>query len=369
MWCEKLSLPTRGNKSALVLQLQSVLPSVSASKLSSCASKLPSGVPDDENSEDDKMAAKSGTSKDNNDVIIHGVEIQGQRDGNAQPTLQSSNDEQNQSGNAQLNEGNGNDHMNEESGNDQQSDESGNTGSIFAAGNTVTNVKNANNTANKNETIKPQCANFDFKTAKEFVPEYDGEKDINEWLTVVKSVRAVFNIADDVMRPIICSRAKGKANYWLLSQPSLLSGEIDDIFAQMQIRFGAKGNFLELRHKLEKRKWQWDEMFASYYYDKLLLASKINVKDDELVQYILDGIPNVQLKNQAKLQRFSTPAAVLDAFPDIKMPRSSTGKIEAVQKALTPDQRVTKCFNCNSVGHMAAECHVIVYLVKEAECC
>ncbi|XP_034475587.1 zinc finger CCHC domain-containing protein 13-like [Drosophila innubila] len=40
------------------------------------------------------------------------------------------------------------------------------------------------------------------------------------------------------------------------------------------------------------------------------------------------------------------------------MSRPSNGAMRtgAVQKTATPDQKVTKCFNCNSFGHMAAEC-------------
>ncbi|XP_050745707.1 uncharacterized protein LOC127011713 [Drosophila biarmipes] len=106
---------------------------------------------------------------------------------------------------------------------------------------------------------------------KELLPEYNGDGNINEWLMVVKNVRDVFKVSDDVMRPLICSRLKGKANVWLLSRPSLLAGSMDLILAQLKICFGTKDNVLEMQRKFENRKWQFGEKFAIYYFDKLTL--------------------------------------------------------------------------------------------------
>ncbi|XP_044313132.1 uncharacterized protein LOC123037266 [Drosophila rhopaloa] len=80
----------------------------------------------------------------------------------------------------------------------------------------------------------------------------------------------------------------------------------------------------------------------------------------ELVQYLIDGIQNVQLKNQAKLLRFAVPADVLEAFQDVEKPKAPVqqGRMQgtSLPNAVTPEQRVIKCFNCHSFGHQAKEC-------------
>lgn len=297
LWCEKFKLPTKGSKSALVLQIQSMLPSTSAfaaslrseAPLNSKTTVLPaSGAPNDGITEQaDDENSEMATASNIDAVITLRDEIENQQAGN--------------------------DHLMCEAGNTEEIAH----GTSSFVNETLNGIRFCKENEKNNVKATTQSSIVDFSTVKEFIPEYDGEKNVNEWLTVAKNVRAVFNISDDIMRPLICARAKGKANYWLLSQPSLLSGDIDDIFSQMQIRFGTKGNLVELRQSLEKRKWLNDEVFASYFYDKQMLANKLNVTDDEMVQYILEGIPNVELRNQGKLQRFATPAAVLDAFRDI----------------------------------------------------
>ncbi|XP_041566066.1 uncharacterized protein LOC121467822 [Drosophila elegans] len=163
---------------------------------------------------------------------------------------------------------------------------------------------------------------MNLNTMKEQLPEFNGDGNINEWLLVVKNVRNVFKVSDDVRRPLICSRLNGNANFWLSSRPSLLSGSIDLILAQLKIIFGTKDNVLEMRRKFENRQWQFGEKFAIYYIDKPTLAQDIAMTVHELVQYLIDGIQNVQLKNKAKLQRFAVPADVLEAFQDVEKPRA-----------------------------------------------
>ncbi|XP_044315243.1 uncharacterized protein LOC123037646 [Drosophila rhopaloa] len=210
---------------------------------------------------------------------------------------------------------------------------------------------------NADRLLKPE---MNLNTVKELLPEYNGSGNINEWLLMVKNVRNVFKVSDDVMRPLICSRLKGKANFWLLSRPSLLSGSIDLILAQLKIVFGTKDNVLEMRRKFENRKWQFGEKFAVYYFDKLTLAQDVAMTVHELVQYLIDGIQNVQLKNQAKLLRFAVPADVLEAFQDVEKPKAPVqqGRMQgtSLPNAVTPEQRVIKCFNCHSFGHQAKEC-------------
>ncbi|XP_050745709.1 uncharacterized protein LOC122818733 isoform X1 [Drosophila biarmipes] len=79
----------------------------------------------------------------------------------------------------------------------------------------------------------------------------------------------------------------------------------------------------------------------------------------ELVQYLIDGIQNVQLKNQAKLMCFAVPADVLEAFQDVEKPRATVQQNRmqgtSSSNAATSEQRV-KCFNCPSLGHLAKDC-------------
>ncbi|KAL7724962.1 hypothetical protein ACLKA6_009751 [Drosophila palustris] len=105
----------------------------------------------------------------------------------------------------------------------------------------------------ENEKLRSNSFDIPFNTIKECVPEYNGEDDINDWLQCVQNVREVFKVKNEIMRPLICSRIKGKANLWLLSKTSLLSSDIDDMLMQLKTMFGSKDNILEIRRKFEQR--------------------------------------------------------------------------------------------------------------------
>ncbi|XP_070072744.1 uncharacterized protein [Drosophila takahashii] len=357
-YCDKFGLSTKGNKAALIAQLNAVLPSEIAPELyyekvestGEIGAEMTGANPANNNNEeqDGEMAVANAASNNNEeqrkeeDEDVFGNELKlvetVDRDG------------------VQL-EGNG-------------VQPSASTYGVQSSASTFGVQRNPGGNAvgmeqamqnlrfeNVDRLSKPE---MNLNTVKELLPEYNGDGNINEWLMVVKNVRDVFKVSDDVMRPLICSRLKGKANFWLLSRPSLLSGSIDLILAQLKIFFGTKDNVLEMRRKFENRKWQFGEKFAIYYFDKLTLAQNIAMSAHELVQYLIDGIQNVQLKNQAKLLRFAVPADVLVAFQDVEIPRAPVqpNRMQGTSSsnAATPEQRVIKCFNCHSLGHLAKDC-------------
>lgn len=49
-------------------------------------------------------------------------------------------------------------------------------------------------------------------------------------------------------------------------------------------------------------------------YEKVILGNRVPVADEELVDYIIDGIPDETLRNQARLQNFDSKSALLKAF-------------------------------------------------------
>ncbi|XP_071576783.1 uncharacterized protein [Temnothorax nylanderi] len=140
----------------------------------------------------------------------------------------------------------------------------------------------------------------------------------------------------------------------------------------MRNLFDVRPAKVELRRQFEKREWKSDETFGTYFYDKVILAGRVPVNEDELVDYLIDGIPDRFLQNQARMQRFVRKDMLLRAFENIKLRPENKGKHGRDSNVVASDKSKqgkpgvpqknenkaegTRCYNCNQTGHRMKEC-------------
>lgn len=130
---------------------------------------------------------------------------------------------------------------------------------------------------------------------------------------------------------------------------------------------------MTLRRELEAKKWNAGETFADYLHDKVTLANRVPVMEDELISYVIEGIPNQELRTQAKVQYYQSLDALLTAFTDVPSLAKGVsrgpltrhyGKLQTTMKNRLPDGGLRRqrggddqrCYNCNGAGHFAANC-------------
>ena len=139
---------------------------------------------------------------------------------------------------------------------------------------------------------------------------------------------------------------------------------------------------LDLRKKFENRVWTNTESFSEYLYDKVILANKAKIDESELVDQLIEGIPDESLRDQAKMQRFKNKDELLKAFEKIKLnkkttvankskesPKDSKGskdqnksqndnqnKTGNKNSEKSSDKKKVQCNNCSAYGHMVQAC-------------
>ncbi|XP_067620153.1 uncharacterized protein [Eurosta solidaginis] len=154
------------------------------------------------------------------------------------------------------------------------------------------------------------------------------------------------------MRLLLLGKLKGKAQQWLHSKPNFVAESFMQLVEELKVMFGTTYSKLILRKKFEKRKWKQTESFAEYYNDKIMLANPLNLEEEELIEYLIDGIMDEQLRIQAYLQCYNCKAQLLQAFSKVKQ-REVVGKFF---NSTSTSKANIRCYNCNSMGHYASEC-------------
>ncbi|XP_043496455.1 uncharacterized protein LOC122520459 [Polistes fuscatus] len=130
----------------------------------------------------------------------------------------------------------------------------------------------------------------------------------------------------------------------------------------------SSANRIVLRKIFEERVWRKDESFREYVHNKVILGNKVPIHEDEIVDYIIEGIPDANLKNQAKINRLRTKADILEAFEGVTLQEKNRipGDTRFVRRPYnmknwnTGGWKSTKqtrsCFICGSFDHMADSC-------------
>jgi len=100
---------------------------------------------------------------------------------------------------------------------------------------------------------------------------------------------------------LIGAKVKGRAAAWLHPKAEYIEMDADSLLGKMKKMFDHKPGKLIQRRKFEERKWKVGETYRGYHHDKIILGNQLSLGEDELIEYIIDGIPDVRLRDQAQV--------------------------------------------------------------------
>lgn len=178
-----------------------------------------------------------------------------------------------------------------------------------------------------------------------FMPFFSGSpsEDVNFFINTVEQTRKTFNVEDEVMKLLVFKHLQNNAKVWLSSQEDLFTKSYLEVLNLIKTTFTFEISTFELRRKLELRKWTPEETFLDFFVAKRNLAMPLRINEAELIDYVIEGIPDRHLKNQAKMSGFSSTSSLLKAFQTIQLPKQFSSSAPV-------------CYNCHLPGHLAAKC-------------
>ncbi|XP_046866745.1 uncharacterized protein LOC124460272 isoform X2 [Drosophila willistoni] len=196
-----------------------------------------------------------------------------------------------------------------------------------------------------------------FSLAKEVLMDFNGESCSKKWVAQLKNIGEVYNICNTHLRMLFICKMKGKAHSWLHSEVTRIREPVAVLCEQLMAAFGEKMSKSQMRRHFEQRNWKFGEKFAVYLDDKLMLANNINIDEEELLDKVIEGIPDKGLRTQARIQCFANPKQMLAAFAEIHLEDIRRATKDENETSRANKLQEMRCRRCNIRGHLVKDCN------------
>nr|XP_012232667.1 PREDICTED: uncharacterized protein LOC105678149 [Linepithema humile] len=219
-------------------------------------------------------------------------------------------------------------------------------------------------------------------TIADLLSYFDGDSERYEtWENQVVFLKTAYRMESNMVKLLIGMRLRGKALEWFHSSPAYIQMTADELLAELRDMFYLPPNRIMLRRRFEGRTWQKNETFRDYVHQKIILANRISINEEDVVGYVIEGIPDAHLRDLARAHRFPSKESLLLAFEQITLKdgshvttgqktkfnddrrkndkREHTSNVTGEKKEMNDDKKrgmIKRCFNCGSRKHMSVAC-------------
>ncbi|XP_036345453.1 uncharacterized protein K02A2.6-like [Rhagoletis pomonella] len=229
----------------------------------------------------------------------------------------------------------------------------------------------------RQRTITPSqntISRMSIKALADLIGVFDGTPDmLSVWKRQLIFIKTAHDLSDDEAKILIGMKLKKSAFEWLHSRAEHLEMTFDSLVTEIERMYKPQSSVIEQRKKFEGRLWRKGESFRDYAHNKIVIGNRIPIPSKDLLEYLIEGIPDRVLCNQARMQQFSSTESLIEAFDRIKLGESliSTevrsinsvrgGKSSAAAKGKHEDSKggpKRVCYNCGHPDHISANCPV-----------
>ncbi|XP_025265055.1 uncharacterized protein LOC112638147 [Camponotus floridanus] len=215
----------------------------------------------------------------------------------------------------------------------------------------------------------------------ELVGFFDGSAGtFRKWEQQVRQLCATYRLDDDRAKLLVSNKIKGKAKSWFQAE-NTIAMTLDEIMDGFRKMYDHRPLRVAMRKKFEAREWKPSENFADYFHDKIILAKDVPIDEEEMVDYLIDGIPSDHLQDLARMKEFQKKEDMLRTFEKVslrtpvknntKRDSRPTGKHDVKSADSQKDNekkgenqakndegklKNPRCYNCNKLGHIASDC-------------
>ncbi|XP_053968493.1 uncharacterized protein LOC128869920 [Anastrepha ludens] len=189
-----------------------------------------------------------------------------------------------------------------------------------------------------------------------------GQPDVNQWLQEFEDNAAVVNWNE--LQKFIYGKQllRGAAKTFVRSQRAVK--DWNSLKSILKKEFEVKLSANEIHRRLKNRRKRVNENLLEYLYSLMEIASQINMDDESIIEYFIDGIPDTRANKQILYQarNLEDLKENLRIYEKCRGSQHSIGSRPFTQssqdKGSTKDeaQSSRSCFQCGRVGHLARQC-------------
>ena len=171
-----------------------------------------------------------------------------------------------------------------------------------------------------NATVFEKRIKLTFEMIANMVNVFNGDSDFGEvWLKRFEFVRQAHNLDDETSRSLFYKKMVDKALAWLDTKPEYCMASMDVVLSGFKNMYVRPRNRVETRERFQKRKWSADESFREYVHDKTVLGNLVPVTKTELLDYIVEGIPDQWLRDNARIKCFDSVDSLIKAYDQVSL--------------------------------------------------
>lgn len=241
----------------------------------------------------------------------------------------------------------------------------------------------------RRESTSQDIAKPSLTAIADLLSYFDGSMGNYEvWEKQLRLLKTTYQLPDEHVKVLIGMRLKGKALEWMHSNPQYIELSVETLLSEMREMYDHRPSKVVRRKRFEERVWKREETFHEYVHEKIILGNRVPIGEDEIIDYIIDGIPISSLRDQARIGRFATKASLLQAFEKVTLrDKASTsgawrgeqqGRGDSIQRQRRGDKNEKgnpmknttekRCFNCGMRNHLSADCPTKVEGPKCFQC-
>lgn len=169
--------------------------------------------------------------------------------------------------------------------------------------------------ANIDVESRPTQPRINLNAIAELLAIFDGTmENFETWQRQLRLLKQTYRLDNEHTRVLIGMRLRGKALEWLHSKSELVEISVEALLCELKAMFDHRPSRVVLRKKFEECTWRRAETFSDYVHKKVILGNRVPIDKEELAEYIIDGIPDRTLRDQARLSGLETKTTLLEAF-------------------------------------------------------